>query len=237
MIKIERSNVFNFDGAIRGARNPLASWGKSDSYQSDFTEDGKDGFVIGPNDMGLLKRLIRGGSEHRKFLRQIFVSVDITAPLYWWKECDQYRINVTTDSCSTMHTIHKKKFTLDDFSHEHLTDEQVNAYYRNDSNENICIDSVSAYSWMVETVAVLNAYREKYLESNDKKYWYSMIQLLPSSYNQMRTWTGNYENLLNIYHQRNIHKLDEWRKFCEWILTLPYMGEFIGVTSDGNTEG
>ena len=204
MIKLENSAVWGFEHAIRGARNPLASWNKSDSRWA-----GDNIYEIGKNDLSLLKKLANAGDpSHRKFMRQIFVSVDITAPLYWWKEADQYKVGTTTDSCSTMHTIHKKEFTLDDFSHEHLPGNEGLSFLRN-------------------TISGLNLYREKYLEIKDKNYWYQMIQLLPSSYNQMRTWTGSYENLRAMYHQRKSHRLDEWKQFCNWILTLPYMEELI----------
>ena len=230
MIKIENADVWGFEHAIRGARNPMNSWDKSDS-EFYINGDGNEFLAIGQNDMKLLTNLLKASSDgnfaHRKFMRQIFCSVDITAPLYWWKEMDQYKIGTTTDSCSTMHKIASKEFELDDFSHEHLTDEITNAYYETGNEHNICINGVLSYSWMVETVAVLNAYRELYLESKDKDYWWQLIQLLPSSYNQKRTWTGSYENLLTMHLQRVGHKLDEWNILCEWIETLPYMKEFI----------
>lgn len=171
--------------------------------------------VIGQNDYDLMARLIKGGQPHRKFLRQIFVSVDITAPLYWWKEFDTYKVGTTANSCSTMHKIQAKEFTLDDFSHEHLFDGIIQREGRDMEeyeNPTSCLEYV---------IAVLNFYREKYNETKDKHYWWQMIQLLPSSYNQKRTVTMTYENLLNMLEYRRGHKLDEWRQFCEWIFTLP----------------
>ena len=209
MIKFENTEVFNFEGALRGMRNPLQSHAKSDSkwVYENIRDNGY--YVIGPNDLDLAKRLIKGGSEHRKFLRQIFVSVDITAPLYLLKEIDTYKVGTVANSYSTMHKIHAKKFTIDDFSHEHLMD-----------GGNYILNS---------TIDMLNEYRSQYLKTKDKKYWYSMIQLLPSSYNQKRTLTMNYENVYSIYQQRCIvpHKLDEWRiGFKEWAEYLPYFKEF-----------
>ncbi len=201
MIKIERVSVMNFENAIRGARNPLNSWAKMDS---DYDEKGN--YVLGENDLGLAKRLCRAGSDHRKFVRQIMVSMDITAPLYWWKEFDTYKVGTVANSTSTMHKIHSKEFTRDDFSCDHMTEETLAEF-----------DSIVAY---------LEVLRGKYLENNDKKYWYDMIQFLPSSYNQMRTCTLNYENLVNIYHARRHHKLQEWHTMCEVIEQLPYFKEF-----------
>ena len=228
MIKLEKAEVFNFEGAIRGMRNPMNSWDKSDSGScSDFKlcegcpEDIAagcginekfdaymwDGYVIGPNDLKLMKNLIKAGPEHRKFLRQIFVSVDITAPLYWWKEFDTYKIGTVADSCSTMHKIHAKEFEISDFSCEHLMEvNEVTLRY---------------------LIKALNWNRDMFLKTKDKKYWWQMIQLLPTSYNQKRTVTLNYEVLMSMYHQRKNHKLDEWRTFCEWIGSLPYAKELI----------
>lgn len=212
MIKVDNIDVFNFEGAIRGMRNPLNSWDKSDSYNNhcvEYKEDGEEVhhpyYRVGATDLSLMKRLYKAGTEHRKFMRQIIVSMDITAPLYWWKEFDQYKIGVTTDSCSTMHTIHKKKFELGDFSYEHL--------------ENFYGDSKALFlKFFCNTVEKLNAARQLYLSTGDKIYWWQMIQLLPSSYNQKRTVTLNYENAVNIIQQRKNHKLDEWREFCEILL-------------------
>ena len=209
LIKFENTEVMNFKGAIRGMRNPLNSWDKSDShwikYKDASTNECLDeSFLIGENDLNLMKRLINAGTDHRKFLRQIIVSVDITAPLYWWKEFDTYKVGTVANSCSTMHKIHDKKFTLDDFSIEHLTN-----------------GSLSLFEYHL--VPELNSNREKFLKSKDKKYWWQMIQLLPSSYNQKRTVTLNYEVLRNIAHSRENHKLDEWSiGFMEWIDSLPY---------------
>lgn len=207
MIKFEKPEVWGWEHAIRGMRNPLNSWERSDTVF-----DG-DKMCLGENDIDLMTRLIRGGAPHRKFLRQIFVSVDITAPLYWWKEFDTYKVGTTANSCSTMHKIAAKEFMLDDFSHEHLI------------NEN----GVAVEDWKSEwledlhiTIARMNCARQCYLDTNDKKYWWQLIQLLPSSYNQKRTVTMTYENLLNMLEYRRGHKLDEWRMFCDWILTLPY---------------
>ena len=214
MIKVEKIETYGWEAAVRGMRNPMNSWDKSDSefeyqrYNSE-TED-FDCFPcvkIGENDLALMKKLVRAGSDHRKFLRQIMVSMDITAPLYWWKEFDTYKVGTVANSCSTMHKIHAKEFTLDDFSHEHLT-----SHFKTDLE---CV------------VLSLNYARRKFLETKDKDYWWQMIQLLPSSYNQLRTVTLTYENLLNMYRARKDHKLDEWRKFCEVIAELPYFKDFI----------
>ena len=196
MIKFEQIEVWGIKHAIRGMRNPLNSWERSDTVF-----DG-DKMCLGENDKDLMTRLIRGGAPHRKFLRQIFVSVDITAPLYWWKEFDTYKVGTTANSCSTMHKIHAKEFTVEDFSVEHLLAE--NAVY------------------FGKTIERLNNARNKFLKTKNKEYWWQMIQLLPTSYNQKRTVTMTYENLLNMLKYRRGHKLDEWRMFCDWILTLPY---------------
>lgn len=223
MIKLERTDVMNFENAIRGMRNPMNSWGKSDSFVCEANciectnicdENprymiGK--FILGDIDKGLAKRLCNAGSDHRKFLRQIFVSVDITAPLYWWKEYDTYKVGTTANSCSTMHKIHAKEFTLDDFSIDYIS-------YGSDWYALTAFDIV---------LSALNDLREEYNKWKDKDVWYAMIQLLPSSYNQMRTCTMTYENLRNMYHARKKHKLDEWHTFCEWVETLPYAKELI----------
>lgn len=214
MIKLEKTSVMNFENAIRGARNPMNSWGKIDSYY-----DG-DTFVLGQNDLGLARKLIKAGSDHRKFLRQIFVSVDITAPLYWWKEYDTYKVATTANSCSTMHKIHEKEFTFDDFSHEHLYSRFGESY--------------EAMDCLVDIIDCLNKYRSLYIETKDKLWWWQMIQLLPSSYNQLRTCTLSYETLLNQYHARKYHKLDEWHIYCDWIETLPYFKE---MCLDGDSDG
>lgn len=200
MIRFEKTSVMNFENAMRGARNPLASWGKSDSFTA---EDGN--FHFGPNDLDLAKRLVRAGSDHRKFIRQIFVSVDITAPIYWWKEYDTYKVGTVANSTSTMHKIHSKVFEIDDFSHDHLTE------YAKES--------------LKRTVDDLEKLRLEFLESKDKETWYSLIQLLPESYHQMRTCSFNYENVYNMYESRKAHKLEEWHEFCRWVEKLPYFCE------------
>lgn len=197
MIQIERTSVMNFENAMRGARNPLNSWNRMDSHTE---PDGA--FVFGENDLGLAKRLCAAGSDHRKFIRQIFVSVDLTAPLYWWKEFDTYKVGTTANSTSTMHKIHAKLFSAADFSCERMLPE--------------------ARESLEGTIAALEALRLRYLETKDKAVWYSIIQLLPSSYNQMRTCTMTYENLVSMYFARRHHKLDEWHDYCAWIESLPY---------------
>ena len=202
MIELTKTSVMNLENAMRGARNPLNSWARSDSA---YDEDGN--YILGENDLGLGTRLCRSGSDHRKFIRQIFVSVDILAPLYWWKEFDTYKVGTVANSTSTMHKIQAKAFSRDDFSHDHMSETALR-----------CLDSV---------IACLEEQRLHFLETKDKSYWYDMIQLLPSSYNQMRTVTLNYEVLTNIYYARRYHKLDEWHTLCEWIESLPYAKEFI----------
>lgn len=203
MIKIDKVNVMNFENAIRGARNPMNSWNKMDSYY-----DENNNFVLGENDLSLATRLRKAGTaDHRKYLRQIFVSVDILAPMYWWKEYDTYKIATVANSTSTMHKIHSKPFELDDFSHEHLTP--------------------SGLETLEEIIKALERFRLWYKNDNEKKDWYNIIQLLPSSYNQLRTCTFNYETLINMYKSRKNHKLDEWKEFCKWVETLPYAKELI----------
>lgn len=258
MIKVEHIEVWGFKHAVRGLRNPMNSWDKSDSktcnkmdscdecryhnskcWQNESLNMNIEEYILGENDLKLMNKLYRAGGEHRKYLRQIFVSFDITAPFYWWKDFSTYKfaipdndgIHIDTDSCSTMHKIHAKEFELGDFSIEHLSDEETNAYYKNEG-DNICIYGVSAYSWMVETVAVLNAYREKYIETGDKKWWWQMIQLLPESYNQKRTVTMSYETVMSIIKQRTGHKLDEWNSFVATLRTLPYVENIISGTFD-----
>ena len=226
MIKFENTKVFNFEGAVRGMRNPLNSWDKSDSTicpgrdfddckatvdkcpRGEDEEFREDIFCIGKSDLDLMRRLIKSGSDHRKFMRQILVSVDITAPLYWWKEFDTYKVGTVSNSCSTMRTIQAKEFKPNDFSFENLTD--------------------SACKCALDIIEELDKQRLLYLDTKDKKYWWNMIQLLPSSYNQKRTITLNYETLYNIYGSRKDHKLDEWRVgFIKWIESLPYAEEVI----------
>ena len=221
MIKVEHIEVFNWQGAIRGMRNPLNSWAKSDSCKCEAgiagdclhamrgtmpaieCDNGELGFCVGEADLALMRKLCRAGSDHRKFLRQIMVSMDITAPLYWWKEFDTYKVGTVANSCSTMHTIHKKEFELDDFSIEHL--------------------SLKNYTRFVNTTFVwLNEAREDYLRTNEKDDWWQMIQMLPTTYNQKRTVTLNYEVLLNMYHARRNHRLDEWHTMCDTIAAMPY---------------
>ena len=202
MIKISKTSVMNMENAIRGARNPLNSWNRMDSY---YDENGT--FVFGENDLNLAKRLVRAGSDHRKFIRQIFVSVDFEAPLYWWKEYDTYKVATVANSTSTMHKIAAKPFTLDDFSHEHMNE--------------------AALSSLQSTIQTLEELRQQYLKTKDKETWYSMIQLLPTSYHQLRTCSFNSETLINIYHARKNHKLEEWHVVCDWIKTLPYANELI----------
>ncbi len=197
MIKITNTNVMNLEGAIRGARNPLNSWDRIDSR---YDADGN--YILGPNDLGLAKKLCKAGSDHRKFIRQILVSVDICAPMYWWKEFDTYKVGTVANSTSTMHKIHSKTFELDDFSCDHMSDEAKEVFSR--------------------FVEFLEKKRLDFIESKDKADWYDLIQLLPSSYNQTRTVTMNYENLLNMYFARRNHKLTEWHIYCDWIMELPY---------------
>ncbi len=202
MIIIDKTSVMNLENAIRGARNPMNSWDRSDSF---FDDEGK--YVLGENDLSLAKKLCHAGSDHRKFIRQIFVSVDVTAPLYWWKEYDTYKVGTVANSTSTMHRIHSKTFTRDDFSCDRMSDFALEA-----------LDS---------TIKVLEDRRLKFIETKDSAYWHDMIQLLPSSYNQMRTCTLTYENLVNIYYARRHHKLPEWHIYCDWIENLPYANELI----------
>lgn len=227
MIRIENIDVWGWKHAIRGMRNPMNSWDKSDSYMGydchkcgQIDREGSCepkkhdcseyyGIEIGPNDLELMRKLYKAGTEHRKFMRQIMVSMDVTAPLYWWKEADTYKIGTVANSCSTMHKIHAKEFVLDDFSHEHLLEDE-------------------AIEFMKHLVDGLNFYRKKFLETKDKVYWWQMIQLLPSSYNQRRTLTMDYEVAATIIKQRTGHKLDEWNEFVKVLKELPYMTEIMG---------
>ena len=226
MLKIENTEVIGWEAAIRGMRNPKNSWEKSDSHW-DYVDQGSEyltvdhfgdaNFNIGPNDQKLMTNLRNAGTDHRKFMRMITVYLDITAPLYWWKEFDTYKIGTVANSCSTMHKIHAKRFEREDFSIEHLENCDEHHWM-------VCMDNV---------ISALNVSREKYIETKDKKYWWQMIQLLPSSYNQKRTVMLNYEVLANIYKSRRNHKLDEWHTFCDWIETLPY-SELITGEDDVN---
>lgn len=212
MIKFEHIKVDGFEPAIRGMRNPMNSWAKSDSeYKFESYHDTSGGsFKIGPNDQELTLNLASNGPVHAKYRRMIVVYLDIIAPLYWWKEFDTYKVGTTSNSCSTMHKIQDKEFTIEDFSHEHLIDE---------------LDFDCAFkTYLINTIDALNAARNKFLSTKDKKYWWQMIQLLPSSYNQRRTIMLNYEVLANIYKHRRNHKLDEWIEFCKMIESLPYSG-------------
>lgn len=261
MIKLENTFVCNWEAVIRGMRNPMNSWDKSDSWFIDeyadsgwrvsahqiikkFTNEelwknielrkqvdseieyayknakihvGSTGAIyIGPNDHDLMMRLARAGSVDGKFRRMIIVDVDITAPLYWWKEFDTYKVGTVANSCSTMHKIHAKEFEFKDFSYDHLSEESVQVTWEGQDYTDSAIDC------LYDIIGLLNTYREKYLETKDKKYWWQMIQLLPSSYNQKRTVQLNYEVLAGIYPKRKNHKLDEWHDFCNWIKSLPY---------------
>ena len=211
MLNVSNVSVMNLENAMRGARNPMNSWAKSDSYYNENHE-----YVLGENDLNLAKRLCKAGSDHRKFIRQIMVSIDITAPLYWWKEYDTYKVATVANSTSTMHKIHSKPFELEDFSCDHMTPETL--------------------QFMQTVVDQLEIIRNRYLEEKDKKHWYDLIQLLPSSYNQLRTCTLNYETLTNIYYARKHHKLDEWHTFCDFIETLPYAKELILKVDNKVTE-
>jgi len=223
MLLIRRDEVMNLDNAMRGARNPMNSWDKSDSRWShpspfalyDYTAP-KSKYVLGPNDIDLAKRLVKAGPDHRKFLRQIFVCVDVTAPIYWWKEYDTYKVATVANSTSTMHKIHSKEFSMNDFSVDHMTPD--------------------TYAFMENVVVPkMEEIRLRYMNNGkNKDDWYDMIQLLPSSYNQMRTLTFNYETLTNIYKARRNHKLQEWHVFCDWIESLPYAA--ILITGEGLLE-
>lgn len=251
MIKVENVDVWGFEHAIRGMRNPLNSWYKSDSFwgciidekdciNRDFHKNGeitkcddcswceplceassdpnKRRYIIGENDLALMRKLYKAGTEHRKYLRQIFVSMDITAPLYWWKEFDTYKVGTVANSCSTMHTIHKKEFTLNDFSYDQLTDWSSGSQYIVDVG-----GYYTALGVLEFTVMALNQFRQMYLDTGDKRAWYNMIQLLPSSYNQKRTVTMNYENVVTMIKQRTGHKLYEWGDFITALEELPYI--------------
>ena len=242
MLKIENTDVVGWKAAIRGMRNPMNSWENSDSI---FVEDGEyydicgnsgpfNGtvtdtetfFEIGEKDLDLMKRLRNAGTDHRKFMRMITVYADITAPLYWWKEFDTYKIGTVANSCSTMHKIHDKEFTLEDFSHEHLDGVSRDMFIQNDRDQPYFFCSFEDMLYI--QVEALNKARNLYLETKDKKYWWQMIQLLPSSYNQKRTVMLNYEVLANMYKSRKNHKLDEWHVLCNWIESLPYSELIIG---------
>lgn len=238
MIKFENGEIVGWEAAIRGMRNPMNSWEKSDSgwfsseddmgvdyVQYNSHSDPSELYFIGQNDYDLMKRLRNAGTDHRKFMRMITVYVDVTAPLYWWKEFDTYKVGTVANSCSTMHKIHAKEFTLEDFSHEHLLSGKGFKLIYDDCNSDREVDfylKMASHQLLELIINTLNYYRKIFLETNDKKYWWQMIQLLPSSYNQRRTIMLNYEVLANIYKSRRNHKLDEWHLFCDWIENLPY---------------
>lgn len=253
MIRIENTGVYGFEAAIRGMRNPMNSWNQSDSHVCACADGYMDcpmvlnddepakecdpekyRFCIGENDFKLMQTLSAAGPDHGKFLRMITVTADITAPLYWYKEYDTYKVGTVANSCSTMHKIADKEFTLDDFSHEHLMIDAKTAGTELLDTAGIGTDIlVTPKSWLNISIVILNNFRTRYLETKDKKWWWQMIQLLPSSYNQRRTVQLNYAVLKNIYHARKGHKLDEWNQFCQWIEGLPY-SELI--TNNGNEE-
>jgi len=235
MIKVEKIDVWGFEHAIRGMRNPMNSWDKSDSKYVWDERDGKFdacewvdiSFEVGPNDLDLMQRLYKAGTEHRKYLRQIFVSMDITAPLYWWKEADTYKVGTVANSCSTMHKIAAKEFELDDFSWEQLLNsgcDLIEYTWQNGSFKKMVQPLQLLTDFIIPS---LNVCREKYLETKDKKYWWQLIQLLPSSYNQKRTVTFTYENVVSVIRQRTGHKLDEWNDFVALLRGLPYVEEII----------
>ena len=251
MLKIENTEVVGWEAAIRGMRNPMNSWDKSDSHSCGTCGDcdicidydncpyGYDylKIIVGPNDHALMMRLRNAGTDHRKFMRMITVYLDITAPLYWWKEFDTYKVGTVANSCSTMHKIHEKEFTMEDFSTEHLIGSPIPNFKKPCHVTEKTTDGNTGYSFGLTatphdfvhwTIEVLNAYRMLYLETKDKNYWWQMIQLLPSSYNQRRTVMLNYEVLANIYKSRRNHKLDEWHTFCDWVESLPYSELIIG---------
>ena len=241
MIKIENTDVYGFEAAIRGMRTPWNSWKKSDSEfevdcvtcdnplypdcESCPVANNSDKSLIGTADLALMKKLVSAGTDHSKFMRMINVTVDITAPLYWWKEFDTYKVGTVRNSCSTMHTITNKEFELDDFSHEHLIDTDREIHSK-------LLRLIPVTTVLESVICELNYNREKYLETKDKLYWWQIIQLLPSSYNQRATVQLNYAVLQNIYHSRRNHRLDEWRDFCRWIETLPYSELITGGNAD-----
>lgn len=242
MIKIDNAEVFGLKAVIRGMRNPMNSWEKSDSEWVNPNDENlyyeQTYFEVGPNDLDLMKRLCKAGTDHRKFMRMITVYVDITAPLYWWKEFDTYKVGTVANSCSTMHKIRAKEFTRDDFSMEHLiegipdiryTDKADSTPYYPGSSAAQDVYPVDAMDHLIE---ILNSSRDLYLQTKNKVYWWQMIQLLPSSYNQKRTVMLNYEVLANMYKSRKNHKLDEWRNFCKWIEELPYSELITGQSEE-----
>lgn len=222
-MKFENTEVWGFEHSLRGMRNPKNSWNRSDSYQSDFTNDGKNGFVIGENDMKLAQTLIKAGNEHRKFMRQIFVSVDITAPLYWWKEFDTYKVGTVANSTSTMHKLATTPIMLDCFE---IDDYDRNLSLTDNTKDDDGLDNISTFE--EDIIYVLENIRQKYLETKDKRYWKELVRWLPESWLQKRTITMNYENVRNMYFQRRNHKLTEWSEsFIQWVESLPYAEELI----------
>lgn len=243
MIRVENIEIWGFEHAIRGMRNPLNSWSKSDSHRCEWQlsekcddcrklnadntgvcESDREFYCIGENDLNLMKRLYKAGTEHRKYLRQIFVSMDIVAPLYWWKEFDTYKVGTVANSCSTMHKLMAKKFEMSDFSTDHLIDEPDGWVVK--SNGMLVVSARTALESYIET---LNAYRDRYIKSPNARDWYNVMQMLPSSYNQRRTVTMNYENVFSIIKQRTGHKLTEWNEFIEILKKLPYVKEIGGM--------
>lgn len=224
-MKFELTNTYNFEGAFRGLRNPLNSWNKSDSKW----ENNK--YIIGPNDLNLAQRLINGGPEHAKFLRQIFVSVDITAPLYWWKEADTYKVGTTANSTSTMHKLMAKPFERSDFEFDEGKELIITKQHITHGGEY----ELTYEDYIIDILYMCNNLRDKYLETNDKCYWRALVQILPNAYLQTRTWTANYAILRNIYFQRKNHKLKEWHQFCDWIKTLPYSKELITLGDENES--
>lgn len=222
-MKFENTEVWGFEHSLRGMRNPKNSWNRSDSYQSDFTNDGKNGFVIGENDIKLAQTLIKAGNEHRKFMRQIFVSVDITAPLYWWKEFDTYKVGTVANSTSTMHKLATTPIMLDCFE---IDDYDRNLSLTDNTKDDDGLDNISTFE--EDIIYVLENIRQKYLETKDKRYWKELVRWLPESWLQKRTITMNYENVRNMYFQRRNHKLTEWSEsFIKWVESLPYAEELI----------
>ena len=230
-MELNYTNVYNFEGAFRGMRAPMNSWDKSDSI---FTNDKT---IIGENDLQLAQKLIQAGAEHAKFMRQIFVSVDITAPIYWWKEMDTYKVSTVSNSTSTMHKLTSKPIEVTDFSFDNLNIPVEDSFYTTKTEDDLMI--IEQYNpWIFEDYAscivqMCENLRQKFLNTKDKRYWRALIQLLPESYNQTRTWTANYAILRNIYFQRKNHKLIEWHEFCDWIKSLPYSKELITL---GDTD-
>lgn len=230
MIKVEDINVYGFETAIHAMRNPMSSWDKSDSewriYTPEYPHLSEAKYEIGKNDLDLMKRLYKAGTEHRTYARMIYVWMDITAPLYWWKEMDRYTIGKSQVSTSTMHKIHAKKFELNDFSHEHISNESILIEEDGQHYLNSALDNLK------DTIDVLNTYRKQYLQTKNKEDWWQLIQLLPSSYNQRRTVCMSYETVFKIIKERTGHKLDEWNEFVETLKNLPYVKEIVGIDNE-----